>query len=262
MNMLIDTHCHIDCNAFDHDRDAVINNAFALGVKKMMMIGVRASDWDFKLALAKKYPKQLYAVLGCHPLFIKEHSFEDINTLMQLCENGSVTAIGEIGLDYYKNKDYPNPPDKAVQQAYFEKQLLIAETCKLPVVLHVRKAHDEVINTVKKYNIVSGIAHAFNGSENHAKQYIDLNFKLGVGGMIMRPQSNKLRALFSSIPLESIVLETDAPDLAIFPDTHKRNSPEFLPAVCDYIAKLKGVDTLTLGSITTKNARDTLNIDE
>lgn len=256
--MLIDTHCHIDCDAFDSDRDAVIKNAFALGVEKILMIGVRASDWDKKLSLAKQYPQQLYPILGCHPLFINDHSFADMGTLVNHCENKAVTAIGEIGLDYYKNKRHPSPPDKLVQQAYFEKQLRIAEAYRLPVILHVRKAHDEVISTLKKYNIVSGIAHAFNGSVNHAKQYIDLNFKLGVGGMIMRPQSNKLRALFATIPMESIVLETDAPDLAIFPETHKRNSPEFLPAVCDFVAQLKAIDKMLVSHITTQNAKDTI----
>jgi TatD DNase family protein len=165
-------------------------------------------------------------------------------------------AIGEIGLDYYVDG-----LDRSGQQSLFEAQLAIARDANLPVILHVRKSHDAVLATLRRIPVRGGICHAFNGSLQQAAQYIEMGFRLGFGGMLTFERSVKLRALARELPVESLVLETDAPDMTVAQHRGERNSPEYLPYCLDALASVRDEDTTELARITTANAREVLNLD-
>ena len=183
-----------------------------------------------------------------------QHKDEDITALAEWIEKDKPAAVGEIGLDYFVTT-----LDRERQQTIFEAQLCIARDANLPVVLHVRKAHDQILQTLKRIKVRGGFSHAFNGSEQHAKQYAELGFKLGFGGMLTYQRSNKLRHLAKVIPLEDIVLETDAPDLTVASHRGERNSPEYLPECLLALAEVKGLDVREVAEITTRNANFVFN---
>ncbi len=252
---LFDTHCHLDVSPFDPDRDAVLARARAAGVTRMVVPAVDAAGWPGLLALCGREPG-LYPALGLHPIYIDSHQAEDIDALRRLVETEGPIAIGEIGLDFYIKE-----LDRERQQWLFEQQLQIAAEFGLPVLLHVRKAHDQVLATLKRMKFPhGGIAHAFSGSRQQAEHYIGLGFKLGFGGMLTYERSSKLRALASELPLESLVLETDAPDMS--PATHhgERNSPEYLPQVLFAMAELRGEEPVALAKQLMLNSHQVLHI--
>jgi len=249
---LVDTHCHLDLPAFDADRTTVLQRCRDSGVNRIVVPGVQASGWD-NLWKCCATETNLYPALGLHPVYLEQHADEDLNALeSQLAEHRPV-AIGEIGLDYYL-KDL----DQARQQDLLEAQLEIARAADLPVILHVRKAHDRMLATLKRIRVRGGIAHAFNGSLQQAAQYIELGFKLGFGGMLTFERSSKLRALAKALPLESIVLETDAPDMSVAQHRGERNSPEYLPFCLAALAEVREADPQVIARQTTANARGVL----
>ena len=249
---LVDTHCHLDLPAFDVDRASVLQRCRDSGVNRIVVPGVQASGWENLLRFCAT-ETNLYPALGLHPVYLEQHVDEDLKALeSQLAEHRPV-AIGEIGLDYYL-KDL----DQARQQGLLEAQLEIARAAELPVILHVRKAHDRMLSTLKRIRVRGGIAHAFNGSLQQADQYIELGFKLGFGGMLTFERSSKLRALAKVLPLESIVLETDAPDMSVAQHRGERNSPEYLPFCLAALAEVREADLQTMARQTTVNAREVL----
>ncbi|MBD3609239.1 MAG: TatD family hydrolase [Gammaproteobacteria bacterium] len=238
--MLIDTHCHIDVDAFNDDRDDVINNAHALGVMKLIVPAIQSSSWDHLLMICQQYD-DLYPALGLHPVYQDSHQPSDIDQLEAYIQLHQPVAVGEIGLDYYIQ--FAN---KEKQQFYLDAQLALARQYKLPVILHVRKAHDQMLKSLKNAKLDGGICHAFNGSLQQAHQYINLGFKLGFGGMLTYGRSHKLKMLAQSLPLDSIVLETDAPDMSGALHNGQRNSPEYLPEVLEVLCSLRNMDKTTL----------------
>ncbi len=223
---LIDSHCHLDLPAFDHDRTQVLQRCRELGITQIVIPGISARHWGGLLQLCRSagdHGPTLHPALGLHPLFIAHHKAHDLIRLERAIETHHPVAIGEIGLDFYREQ-----PDRSAQQQLFEAQLQIASEARLPVILHIRKAHDQALKTLKKFNLPGGIAHAFNGSLQQAQQYIDLGFKLGFGGTLTYERSTRLRTLAGAVPLESIVLETDAPDMSVATHRGERNSPEYL----------------------------------
>ena len=249
---LVDTHCHLDLPAFDADRASVLQRCRDSGVNRIVVPGVQASGWGnlWKFCAAET---SLYPALGLHPVYLEQHADEDLKALESLLAQHRPVAIGEIGLDYYL-KDL----DQVRQQDLLEAQLEIARAADLPVILHVRKAHDRMLSTLKRIRVRGGIAHAFNGSLQQAAQYIELGFKLGFGGMLTFERSSKLRALAKALPLESIVLETDAPDMSVVQHRGERNSPEYLPYCLDALAEVRQADPQTIARQTTANAREVL----
>ena len=247
---IIDTHCHIDVAAFDPDRQQVIENCRALDINDLIVPAIQASDWPSLISICTQY-QGLHLTLGLHPVFIEQHTAEDIDKLDDLINLYQPVAIGEIGLDFYI-KD----TDKQEQIKYFEQQLSIAKDHRLPVVLHVRKAHDEVIRLLKKYKLDGGgTCHAFNGSLQQAKEYIKLNFKLGFGGTLTYDKASKIHKLAQEIPLDAIVMETDAPDMSGSRHKGQRNSPEYIIDAIDSLAKLKGIENSEVIRQTTENAK-------
>ncbi len=251
---LVDTHCHLDVEEFDADREAVIARAQAAGVRQVVVPAVDAAHWQGLLALCRSRPG-LYAALGMHPIYLQRHRREHLRALVDAVAAEQPVAVGEIGLDYYVAD-----ADLDGQRALFAAQLDIAGDAGLPVILHVRKAHDDVLGILRQHPVKGGIVHAFNGSLQQADQYLQLGFSFGFGGMLTYERSRKLRSLARELPLEAIVLETDAPDMTVASHHGERNSPEYLPECLQALAEARAEDPGRLALQTTDNARDVLNL--
>ena len=250
---LIDTHTHLDFPDFDADRPRLLANAAARGVERMVVLGVYQANFQRVWALAGAEPG-LYAALGLHPVYLEQHRPEHLQQLREWLErlrgDPRLCAVGEFGLDYYLEH-----LDKARQQALFEAQLQMACDFQLPALLHVRRSHAQVIATLKRYKPArAGVVHAFAGSYEEAREYIKLGFRLGLGGAATWPQALRLRKTLARLPLDSVVLETDAPDMApaMFPGV--RNSPEHLPEIAGALAQVMGVEAGELAAASTRNA--------
>lgn len=252
---LIDSHCHLDVAAFDADRQAVLASAHDNGVTGIVMPGIQATGWQALQALCMD-ETGLYPALGLHPVFLDQHQPADLQLLEAAIAAQSPVAIGEIGLDFYIDG-----LDHERQQQLFESQLAIASAAGLPVILHVRKAHDQVLATLRRIPVRGGICHAFNGSLQQASQYSDLGFRLGFGGMLTFERSTRLRVLAKALPLDSIVLETDAPDMTVSQHQGERNSPEYLPYCLAALAEVRDETPEEVARATTANTREVLSLD-
>ncbi|MFO7594319.1 MAG: TatD family hydrolase [Pseudomonadota bacterium] len=251
---LFDTHCHLDVPAFDTDRQAVLARTRSAGVSRLVIPAIAAEGWEGLTTLCRR-ESGLYPALGLHPIYTKHHRSEHLVQLRERVAAQKPVAIGEIGLDFFIDD-----PDRERQQALFEAQLAIAEEFRLPVLVHVRKAHDQVLKALKKFSLPGGIAHAFNGSLQQAEQYLEHGFHFGFGGMLTYERSKKIRKLAAELPLESIVLETDAPDMATAAHHGERNSPEYLPEVLAALAEVRGGSAAELAARTTANALKLFNL--
>jgi TatD DNase family protein len=251
---LFDTHCHLDVAAFDADRQAVLARARASGVGGIVVPGVLARDWDALLDFCNT-DAGLYPALGLHPVYLDRHQDTDLVKLEDMLVRHRPVAVGEIGLDYYIED-----LDRERQQQLFEAQLEIARAAGLPVILHVRKSHDDVLSLLQRVRVPGGICHAFNGSLQQGQRYIELGFMLGFGGMLTFERSSKLRALASSLPLDALVLETDAPDMTVARHHGERNSPEYLPDCLAALAEVRNEQPEYVAAQTTLNARAVLGL--
>jgi TatD DNase family protein len=251
---LIDTHCHLDLPAFDADREDVLNRARAKGVSDLVIPAVQFSGWD-RLIEYCSADQGLYYALGLHPVFMERHSDQDIVHLEEKLSSSDALAVGEIGLDYLVHD-----LDRDRQEQLFVAQLELAASAGLPVILHVRKAHDRVLTLLRRHPVVGGIAHAFNGSFQQAGKYVDLGFKLGFGGMLTYERSRHLRRLARDLPLDELVLETDAPDMSVAQHHGERNSPEYLPHCLNALAEVRRQDPEVVATATSTNARRVLGI--
>lgn len=264
---IIDTHCHLDAAEFDRDRDAVRAEALARGVGAIVIPAIAVSNFDMVARLARKTVGGAYA-LGIHPILTPGASDADIATLRRTVEaamkDPRFVAIGEIGLDLFV-PSLTTPEAVEHQTWFFEVQLKIARDFDLPVLLHVRKAQDQVLAGLRRMRRdrddvrATGIAHAFNGSRQQANHYTALGFKLGFGGASTFERALRIRALVKDLPDDAIVLETDAPDIAPawihgVQDGDGRNAPGELPRIADEIAALRACSIEELAAQTTRNA--------
>ena len=250
---LIDTHTHLDFPDFDADRPALLANARAVGVERMVVLGVHQANWQRVWDLVQSDP-QLYAAFGLHPVYLDEHLPAHLAELRdwlgRLAGHPQLCAVGEFGLDYYLES-----LDRERQQGLFEAQLGLAAEFELPVLLHVRRSHAQVIAGLKRFKLKrAGIIHAFAGSYEEAREYLKLGFKLGLGGAGTWPQAVKLRKTLARLPLEGVVLETDSPDMAPEMFAGQRNSPEHLPQIAEMLAQVMGVEVGALAEASTENA--------
>lgn len=250
---LIDTHTHLDFDPFDHDRKEVLEACKAVGVERILVLGVHRPNWERVWQMAQDEPA-VYAALGLHPVFLEEHRPEHVDALrdwlQRLQGEDKLCAIGEIGLDYYIEA-----PDKERQQQLLEAQFELANEFELPVLLHSRRAHAQMIATLKRHKLKrTGIAHAFSGSWEEAREYIKLGYKLGLGGAGTWPQAHRMRRVLQQLPLDSIVLETDAPDITPYSHAGQRNSPAFLPDICRELAELRGISPEELADASYRNS--------
>lgn len=252
--MLIDTHCHLDAAEFDADRDSVVCSAFGDGVSGIVVPAVARANFDAIINLCQRYQNCVYA-LGVHPMYVEQSALGDIDLLRSYVQKHEPVAIGEIGLDYFLTNPSTHPENIKLQTHFFVEQLKIAQAYDLPVILHVRHAIDDVLKQLRKYKVKGGIAHAFNGSMQQAEQFMALGFKLGFGGAMTYSRALKIRALAAQLPLEAIVLETDAPDIP--PEWlggAGRNSPAELVKIAQVLADLRQLDVAQVLDITSANA--------
>lgn len=246
---LIDTHCHLDAAEFNADRDMVYAAAQAGGVTTMVVPAISRDNFAAVAATCERYPGCLPA-WGLHPMYIDVHRPEHLTDLRTQIEAQRPVAIGEIGLDLFVNLDY------AAQESFYVEQLKIAREYDLPVLLHCRRANDEILKHLRKIKVRGGIAHAFNGSPQQADAFIKLGFKLGFGGAFTWPRANNLRRLAVDLPLEAIVLETDSPDIPPVWVGRGRNAPGELPRIAQTLAELRKSSLEDVAQVTTRNARE------
>ena len=251
---LIDTHCHLDATEFDADRDTVAALAHQAGVQAIVVPAVQHANFNAVLAIGQRYPGCLPA-LGLHPMYIHAHLPEHLILLRAAIDRQRPVAIGEIGLDFF----VPNL-DVGTQEYYFTEQLKIARDFDLPVLLHSRRANDQVLKQLRHFGIRRGIAHAFSGSRQQAEAFIRQGFKLGFGGAMTYTRASNLRRLAAELPPEAIVLETDAPDMAPAWLHPQRNSPEQLPRIAAVLADLRGITLDDVMRITSNNASTALSL--
>lgn len=255
MLQLIDSHCHLDYPPLVEQADALIARCVVEGVGRIVVPATTAARWPALADFVRPRP-QLALALGLHPIYLEEHTSEHINSLADWVRRESPCAIGEIGLDYYVET-----LARDRQQHLFEAQLAVAAQAGLPVILHVRRSHDATIATLKRRQFAhGGIVHAFAGSAEQAREFIKLGFKLGFGGVMTYESASRVRKLAATLPLESIVLETDAPDMkpADWPDEH--NSPLALLVNFRALCQLRAESPEQIAAATTANSRTALRL--
>ncbi len=247
--MIIDSHCHIDFSDFDTDRKEVLNTATQAGIKHIIVPGVMQNTWQNIQQCCDEFP-QLRACYGLHPYFIEQHKDADLEELHRWIENHNPVAVGECGLDFFLKQ-----LDKSRQQYFFEQQLDIAIQHKLPVVIHARKSTEAVIDAIKQRPGLRGMIHSYSGSYEQAIKLIDLDFLISFGGAITYEKSTRIRKTASAIPLECLLVETDAPDQPTAQSSGKRNEPACILHVIDALAELHNADTDEIAMQTSENAK-------
>ena len=267
--MWTDSHCHLDASAFDADRDAVARRARAAAVTQIVLPAVERGNFETVRALAHRHG--LSYALGIHPLFVDRADDNDLRALHDALEvalepalaDARLVAVGEIGLDHFVSGS-----DLAKQERYLVAQLTLAREFDLPVILHSRRSVDTLLKHLRAVRVAGGIAHAFNGSEQQAHAFIGLGFKLGFGGAMTFDRALQLRRLALTLPIETIVLETDAPDIPPHwlyrtaaqraAGVTSRNEPAELPRIAETLAGLRGISLPALAEITSANVRAAL----
>lgn len=248
MSALIDTHCHLDAAEFDTDRDALVLAARDADISAIVIPSISRSNFAAVSAACQRYPGCVPAY-GIHPLYINEATTPDLEDLRKILAATPPVAVGEIGLDFFVEG-----LDTERQQYYFSEQLMIAREYGLPVILHVRRAVDAVLQQLRRIKVRGGIAHAFNGSRQQADAFIELGFKLGFGGAMTYDRALHIRELARSLPLEAIVLETDAPDIPPAWLNRGRNTPAELARIAMELAALRDIPYSEIVTATTRNA--------
>jgi TatD DNase family protein len=246
--MLTDSHCHLDAPEFDHDRDAVIERARAAGVIAQVIPAITAGSWPRLQALCIE-GSGLHPAYGLHPMFLASHRDEHVESLRSLLTSTRAVAVGECGLDFHVEG-----LDAQRQQFFFEEQLKIARDFNLPVIVHARKAVDAVIATIRRAGGLRGVVHSFSGSEQQAEHLWKLGFHLGIGGPVTYERAQRLRRIVATMPIEFLLLETDAPDQPDAFHRGQRNEPSRLTIVRDCIAELRGIAPAALTGATSRNA--------
>jgi TatD DNase family protein len=248
MSHLIDSHSHLDASEFDADRDDVIARARAAGVGSQVIPAVTAASWP-KLRGLCAANKGLYPAYGLHPTFLSEHRDEHLQELAQWLERERPVAVGECGLDFFVEG-----LDPEMQRGYFRGQLELAREFDLPVIVHARRAFDEVTVTLRRIGGLRGVVHSFSGSIEQAEQLWKLGFSLGIGGPISYPRAKRMRAIVASMPLEYLLVETDSPDQPLSGHQGRRNEPALLTEVVATIAQLRDCAPEQIARATMQNA--------
>ena len=246
--MLVDSHSHFDAPEFDADRNAALARARAAGVTRQVVPAVAAAGWP-KLRDICAGDAGLFAAYGLHPMYLEEHQPVHLAELRTWIEREQPVAVGECGLDFFVEG-----LDAQAQQHYFDGQLRLAREFDLPLIVHARRAVDTVIASIRRIGGLRGVVHSFSGSPEQARQLWQLGFLIGLGGPVTYERANRLRTLARTMPLDFLLLETDAPDQPDAGIRGQRNEPSRLPAVRDVIAELRGVSALDIATATTRNA--------
>jgi TatD DNase family protein len=246
--VLVDSHCHLDAAEFDCDRAAVLAAARAAGVAAFLVPGVEAAGFPGLSALAEE-EADIASAYGIHPLYVARAADSDLEILENWLARPETVAVGEIGLDHF----VPDLPQERMEH-FYECQLQLAERHGLPVILHVRRAVEDIIRHLRRRSLPGGIAHAFNGSRQQAETLIAMGFALGFGGAMSFAGSKRIRELAATLPLEAIVLETDAPDIPPEWAQGQRNEPQNLARYAGILAELRGITAEEVAAATAANA--------
>ena len=253
--LFVDTHAHLQWDSFDCDRENVLDRAREKGVSRIVNIGFDVAGSVKGVGLAEKH-EGLFATVGIHPHNASTLNEETVDTLRELSTNPKVVGIGEIGLDYYRNLS-----PKSVQRKAFEVQLALAEELNLPVVVHDREAHDDVLQALLGFKgKIKGVMHCFSGNKELARRCVDLGFFISFAGNVTYPKACGLQEVAEWIDLKKVLLETDCPFLSPQEMRGKRNEPSFLPLIAEKIANLKRMSVDDLAEITTRNAEVILKL--
>ena len=255
--MFIDTHTHIYLEQFEEDLDDCIQRCKESKVDKLFLPNIDTSTWKKVQACVDGYPDMCYPMLGLHPCSVNENVDQELNSLSKLIESNAIVAVGEIGLDYYWSKDFVDQQVNA-----FRVQIGWAKQAKLPIVIHSRDSLDDCIRVVSEESDqhLSGIFHCFTGTIEQADEIMELGFYLGLGGVITFKNA-KMDDVLKHIPLDRIVLETDAPYLTPHPFRGKRNEPSYIPLIAEKLATVKNISVEEIAEVTTKNAKQVYQLD-
>ncbi|MEF3312794.1 TatD family hydrolase [Paenibacillus sp. GYB004] len=248
--MLTDTHTHMNASQFDEDRDQVIERAREQGVSRMINIGFNRETIPTSLELTERYDF-IYTAVGWHPTDAIDMKPDDLDWIEQLCSRDKVVAIGEIGLDYY----WDTSP-KEVQHRVFREQIRLARKLGMPIVIHNRDAHHDVVQLLReeKAEDVGGVMHCFSGSWETAKLCLDMNFYISFGGPITYKNAKQPKEVLAQVPLDRLLVETDAPYLTPHPFRGKRNETGYVKLVAEAAADILGISFEELARITSENA--------
>ena len=248
--MLIDSHAHLEMPEFKKDLEGVVRRAMESGVEYIFTVGTEEKDWRRALEIANTHPS-IYAILGIHPHNAKEIDDQTYPLLKDLCKNKKVKAYGEIGLDFFRNL---SPRD--IQLKRFREQIELAKELGLPIVVHDREAHQETMEILKseKAEKCGGIIHCFSGDYEMAKVCIDMGFYISIPGSITFKNAESFREIVKRIPLDSLLVETDAPFLTPEPFRGKRNEPSYVRYTAQKVAEIKKVSFEKVAEVTTENA--------
>ena len=249
--MFIDTHTHIYTDAFDEDRDEAIKRAMAAGVSQLILPAIDSKTTAVMHEVKHNYPDYVHLMIGLHPTHVGVNADEELAHVKEQLDAHSFVAIGEIGMDLYWDKTY-----QIQQQEAFACQIKWALAADLPIVIHCRDAFEPVFEVLEGFKDarLRGVFHCFTGTKADAQRALDLNFYLGVGGVVTF-KNGKIDQFLSDFPIEKILLETDSPYLAPTPHRGKRNESSYLPIVADKMAKLFNISIVEMARITSKNAR-------
>ncbi|MBB6284442.1 TatD family hydrolase [Geobacillus subterraneus] len=255
--MLFDTHAHLNAVQYDEDVEQVIERARAEGVSHIVVVGFDRPTIDRAMELAERHPF-IYAAVGWHPVDAIDMTDDDLQMIEQLAAHPKVVALGEMGLDYYWDK---SPKD--IQQDVFRRQIALAKKVKLPIIIHNREATADILKILQEENAaeVGGIMHCFSGSVEVARQCIEMNFLISLGGPVTFKNAKKPKEVAKEIPLSHLLIETDCPYLTPHPFRGKRNEPSYVKYVAEAIAEIKNVSFAEVAETTTENAKKLFAID-
>lgn len=248
--MFIDTHVHLNADQYEEDVEEVIERALEAKVERMVVVGFDTKTIHKAMELVEKYPF-IYGVIGWHPVDAIDCKESDLEWIKELSSHPKVVGIGETGLDYHWDKS-----PKGIQQELFRKQIRLAKEVKLPIIIHNRDATGDTVRILQEEDAqeVGGIMHCYGGSVETARQCIDMNFLISLGGPVTFKNAKMPKEVAKEIPLEKLLIETDAPYLAPHPYRGKRNEPSYVPLVAEEIARLKDIPVEQVAKQTTENA--------
>lgn len=250
---LIDSHCHLDAAEFDSDRDDIVTEAVKLGIGQILVPAVNQATFAQTLTMRERYG--CWLAFGLHPIYLAQHLDEHLANLERRLAEDQPVAVGEIGLDFYLSG-----LDPVRQEVLFVEQLKLARKYGLPVILHVRRSQDRLLKYLRQVPVAGGIAHAFNGSEQQAAAFLALGFKLGFGGAMTFRGSQRIRRLAAALPLSSLVLETDAPDMRPEWAQAVPNRPANLARFAEILAELRGTTPEAIRAATHRNTLQALGL--